>query len=86
MVTNEMVGIIVAAAVVVGSFAAMVIRAFKPMYDLNASIIELTVAIKNLTNNEEIQDARISKHGTEIDELKLKAENHEARIHSLERK
>ena len=86
MVTNEMVGVIIAAAVVVGGFAAMVIKAFKPMYDLNASIIELTATIKNLTDNEEIQDARIKKHGEEIDELKLKAENHETRIHSLERK
>lgn len=86
MVTNEMVGVIIAAAVVVGGFVAMIAKAFKPMQTLNESIINLTAVINRLIDNDKVQDARISKHGTEIDELKLKAENHEARLHSLERK
>lgn len=84
MVTNEMVGVIIAAAVVVGGFAAMVIKAFKPMYDLNVSIIRLTATIEDLTKNAEVQNTRITKHGSEIDILKQKTDNHETRIKYLE--
>lgn len=82
----DMVGVIISAVVVIGSFVTLIMKIAKPINELNISIVELTAAIKGLLANDKIQDARIKKHGEEIDELKLKAENHETRIHSLERK
>ena len=82
----DMVGVIISAVVVVGSFVALIFKIAKPINDLNISIIKLTAAIKGLLENDKIQDARINKHGCEIDSLNLKMVNHEQRLQDLEKR
>ena len=72
---SDMVGVIISAVVVIGSFVALVMK-----------IVKLTAAIKGLLENDKIQDARINKHGCEIDSLNMKMVNHEQRIQDLERR
>ena len=86
MITNEMVGIIISAAIAVGSFATLMIKAIKPINDLNISIVRLTAAIEDLLANDKKQDERIKKHGEEIDRLALQSERHEVRLNNLEGK
>lgn len=82
----DMVGVIISAVVVVGSFVALVMKIVKPINELNISIVKLTAAIKGLLENDKIQDARINKHGCEIDSLNLQMVNHEQRIQDLEKR
>ena len=86
MATNETVGIIISAAIVVGSFATLMIKAIKPINDLNISIVKLTAKIDDLFANDKIQDERIKRHGKEIDELKMESARHEVRLNNLEGK
>ena len=86
MATNEMVGLIIGAAIVIGSFATLVIKAIKPISELNISIVKLTAKIDDLFANDKIQDERIKKHGKEIDELKMESARHEVRLDKLEGK
>lgn len=83
---NDMVGAIISAVVVVGSFVALIIKIVKPINALNISIVRLTAAIEGLLSNDKRQDARIEKHGCEIDSLNMKMVNHEQRIQDLEKR
>lgn len=82
----DMVGVIISAVVVIGSFVALVMKIVKPINELNISIVKLTAAIKGLLENDKIQDTRINKHGCEIDSLNMKMVNHEQRIQDLEKR
>ena len=86
MAINEMVGIIISAAIAIGSFVALVLKVIKPINDLNISIVKLTAAIESLLANDKRQDDRINKHGTEIDSINMQIVNHEQRIKNLERR
>ncbi len=86
MVTNEMIGIIVSAVIAVGSFITLMIKAIRPINELNISIVRLTAAINSLLDNDKRQDERIKKHGEEIDRLTLQGVHHEERIKNLEEK
>ena len=82
----DMVGAIISAVVVVGSFVALIIKIVKPINELNISIVRLTAAIEGLLSNDKRQDARIEKHGCEIDSLNMQIVNHEQRIQDLEKR
>ena len=41
----DMVGVIISAVVVIGSFVALVMKIVKPINELNISIVKLTAAI-----------------------------------------
>lgn len=83
---TDMVGAVISAFVVVGSFVALIIKIVKPINALNISIVRLTAAIEGLLSNDKRQDARIEKHGCEIDSLNMKMVNHEQRIQDLEKR
>ena len=82
----DMVGVIISAVVVIGSFVTLIMKITKPINELNISIVKLTAAIKGLLANDKIQDTRINKHGCEIDSLNIQIVNHEQRIQDLERR
>ena len=82
----DMVGAIISAVVVIGSFVALVMKIVKPINELNISIVKLTAAIKGLLANDKIQDERINKHGCEIDSLNMQMVNHEQRLQDLEKR
>ena len=86
MAINEMLGIIISAAIAIGSFVALVLKVIKPINDLNISIVKLTAAIESLLANDKRQDERIKKHGEEIDRLTLQGAYHEERLKNLEDK
>lgn len=81
---NETVGIIIAAIVVIAGFVGVIVKVMQPINDLNLNIVKLTASIDRLIANDRTQDTRISNHGHEIDDLKLKNENLEGRIRHLE--
>lgn len=79
-------GLIVAAVALIAGLIAII----KPIIDLNTNIAKLTTAVtaledlvKEKTDN---LDKRITKHGEEIDDIKVKQAEHETRITHLEKK
>lgn len=78
-------GLIVAAVALIVGLIAIV----KPIIDLNTNIAKLTTAVTALEElvkeKTEKLDLRITKHGEEIDEIKLKQTEHETRISQLEK-
>lgn len=78
-------GLIVAAVALIVGLIAIV----KPIIDLNTNIAKLTTAVTALEElvkeKTEKLDFRVTKHGEEIDEIKLKQTEHETRISQLEK-
>lgn len=79
-------GLIVAAVALIVGLIAIV----KPIIDLNGNVVKLTTVVEQLeelihdkTNK---LDIRVTKHGEEIDELKVTQAEHETRINHLENK
>ena len=77
-------GLIVAAVALIVGLIAIV----KPIIDLNGNVVKLTTVVEQLeelihdkTNK---LDVRVTKHGEEIDELKVTQAEHETRINHLE--
>ena len=70
------------------SFAAAVLVVVAPVIRLNGKITELTVLISELKgvvkDKTDTLDKRVTEHGKEIDELKVKQARHEERINKLE--
>lgn len=70
-------------------FIVTLIAVLAPVMRLNSNITELTVVVKQLKEivkeKTDKLDERITKHGVEIDEIKVKQTEHEARIKQLER-
>lgn len=79
-------GLIVAAVALIAGLIAII----KPIIDLNTNIAKLTTAVTALEDlvkeKTEQLDKRITKHGEEIDDIKVKQAEHETRITHLERK
>ena len=77
--------IIAAVGLIVGLIAII-----KPIIDLNGNIAKLTTVVEQLEklvkDKTDKLDQRITKHGEEIDEIKIKQTEHETRIHQLENK
>lgn len=66
-------------------FAAALLVVLKPILNLNANITELKVSIDAFKVSVDKLDDRITEHGKEIDALKEKVVDHEARIKNLEK-
>jgi hypothetical protein len=70
------------------SFAAAILVVMAPVIRLNGKITELTVLISELKgvvkDKTDTLDKRVTEHGKEIDELKVKQARHEERINKLE--
>lgn len=79
-------GLIVAAVALIAGLIAII----KPIIDLNTNIAKLTTAVTALEDlvkeKTEQLDKRITKHGEEIDDIKVRQAEHETRITHLERK
>ena len=79
-------GLIVAAVALIAGLIAII----KPIIDLNTNIAKLTTAVTALEDlvkeKTEQLDKRITKHGEEIDDIKVKQSEHETRINHLEKK
>lgn len=84
MTQNEVVGMVVIAVITLGSIFTVFLKATKPINDLNMNIIKLNETIKNLLENEKIQNKRLDKHGEEIDQLKSLVAIHEERLKNME--
>lgn len=76
--------IIAAVGLIVGLIAII-----KPIVDLNANITKLTTVVEQLEklikDKTDNLDKRVTEHGKEIDDLKVKTAEHETRIKALEK-
>ena len=77
-------GLLISVVSFLYKYKKAVLENMRPMDELNKNIIELTASIKYLTEKLEAQEARVTKHGAEIDEVKVKVNDHETRIGNLE--
>lgn len=69
-----------------GGFIVMAIAVIKPLISLNTNITELKMSIDQFRESVNKLDSRITKHGEEIDNIRVKVTDHEARIKTLEGK
>ena len=71
-------------------FLGALIVVMAPVMRLNSHITELTVLFSELkalvTEKTESLDKRVTEHGKQIDDMKVKQAEHEERIKHLERK
>lgn len=74
-------------------FVGALIAIAAPILKLNSNLVRLNSNFEHMMKSDEIRDKRIEKHGAEIDEVKIVANenshvlsNHETRIQSLERR
>lgn len=70
-------------------FLGGLVALITPIIRLNSNITRLTTAVENLENivkeKTDKLDARVTKHGEQIDDLKLTQKEHETRIKQLEK-
>ena len=74
-------GIIIAAA----GFLVTLIALMKPIMSLNTNITELKLSIDQFKASLDKLDNRITDHGKELDDIKIKVAEHETRLKQLER-
>lgn len=93
----QVVGLVAVALIAIIGFFISIKKSLsddrKPIEELNESIVRLNANFENMMENDRARDARISKHGDEIDNLVEKQrENektlirHDLRIGNLEKK
>lgn len=58
----------------------------KPIQDLNLNVMKLNTNFEHMLKNDDIRDIRLKKHGEQIDEIKEKQKNNEARLSVCETK
>lgn len=77
--------VIIAAIGVLGGLVALI----TPIIKLNSNITRLTTVVERLEalvkEKTDRLDVRVTKHGEEIDELRLKQTEHDTRLRQLER-
>ena len=77
--------IIIAAVGVLGGLVALI----TPIIRLNSNITRLTTVVERLEalvkEKTDRLDARVTQHGKEIDEIRLKQTEHDTRLKQLER-
>ena len=83
MPQEQLLGNIVLVVITLGSFITVIQKFTQPLNELKIVIQELKDCITTLRNDNEIQNKRIEKHGTEIDELKTKLNCIDKDIHLL---
>ena len=74
-------GVIVAIA----GFLATLIVLIRPIISLNTNITELKASIDQFKDSINKLDERLTAHGKELDTIREKVANHEARIAALEK-
>lgn len=72
--------------ITLGGFIVMAIAVIKPILNLNTNITALKISIDQFKQTVDKLDARITEHGKELDHIKEKIVNHEARIDQLEKR
>ena len=75
MLEAQIVGLIIAAVIVIGSFVALIVRVLNkftdPINELKLVIQRLDDTLRNLTSDIEALRRRVEHHGEEIDKLSL---------------
>lgn len=71
--------------VAVVGFIVTLFALIKPIIDLNGNITELKVSIDSFKASLDKLDSRITDHGKELDDIKIKVAEHETRLKQLER-
>lgn len=66
----QLIGAIVSAVIVLGSFIAVIMKFVQPINDLRVVIQKLNDNIDSLAQTNENQNKRLDRHGKEIDHLK----------------
>lgn len=65
----EIIGLLVAAVITLGSFIAVIVKFTQPINDLRVVIQKLNDNIDSLRNDNAQQSKKIDKHGEQINEL-----------------
>jgi len=71
--------------VTVGGFLVMLIAVIKPIINLNTNITELKASIDQFKDVVNDLKTRITEHGKELDSIREKLADHEARLKALEK-
>lgn len=92
----EVVGLLAVALIAIVSFFVSIRKTInddrKPLEELNTNIVKLNANFQNMLDKLAIQEKRLNKHGSEIDEIinnqrnnEMKLERHELRIERIEK-
>ena len=79
----QVLGIVVSAVITLGGFVAVIMKFVQPINELNIVIQRLDDTIKNLQENNDVQNRRIGKHGEQIDKLDKRVSKIEVKMDSL---
>ena len=71
--------------VTIGGFLLMLIAVIKPIISLNTNITELKASIDQFKDAVNDLKTRITEHGKELDSIREKLADHEARLKALEK-
>lgn len=75
--------------IALGGFLVMLIAIMAPIVRLNGNITELNVLFRELKSLVEDKtdnlDKRVTEHGKEIDDIRIKQTQHEERLRQLEK-
>lgn len=69
----------------IGGFLVMALALVKPIINLNTNITELKMSIDQFKESINRLDSRITAHGQELEAVRTKLADHEARISTLEK-
>lgn len=87
MTNNEFMGLLIGCiATLLGVGSIIVGIVVKPIINLNKSITKLNDSIDRLNGENETLAERVTKHGKEIDEVKIQVIHHEHEIEHLKEK
>lgn len=87
MTNNEFMGLLIGAIVTLLAIATAVVALIvKPLINLNKSITKLNASIDTLNGQSATLNDRVTKHGKEIDQLRLNDVHQEEEIKHLKEK
>lgn len=76
----QLLGAGVSIIITLGAFIAVITKFTQPINDLRIVIQKLNDSIDNMKKDHEKHDRRITKHGEEIDELKVRVKDVETKM------
>lgn len=93
---HEVVGLMTVALIAIISFFISIRKTIrddrKPLEELNTNIVKLNANFQNMLDKLAVQEKRLNKHGSEIDEIienqrdnEKKLDRHELRIERIEK-
>lgn len=83
---NEMLGTAVSVIITLGAFLGVVFKFVQPINELRLMIQKLNDAIDGFMEDGKRRDARIDKHGEQIDELNNKVGQLDSKYETLKTK